>query len=419
MSFKQDYRKAERKIRQGRKYAAIRLDVLFWRHRSKKKDYANIYCRITLDGQRSQCSMAIGCEWNAFDQETATIANDPVNTGRLADFKARVFKVFAERELTERKSTAKLLLEIAHGLRQHDNDRLTAIQVANEWVANKEALLGIDIKNSTLKGYRRKRDISIQFLTEIYHKEIMIDDLKKGVGDQLHNYCRTRINLSTNSTVKVVRLFKTFCNYAFENDWADRNPLLTYASRGERKQVVALTSDDLFKIIALPLADSGTARVRDAFVFQCVTGLAYADLASVTRKHIVTHNGVKCIEKPRQKTGELSIIPLLPEAIGLIDKYKNDTECQFKNTLVPILANQKMNAYLKNIGQMAGVNIKLHTHLGRKTFATYLNDRGICHETIANVLGHSKSRVTEMFYIQAKTDTVLKDFKSVFDFQLN
>jgi integrase len=419
MSFQQDYRKAERKVRQGNKYAATHCHVLFWRHKSKKKGFANIYVRVTIGKVRAGCSTGVHCAWSDFDQETEIVKNNPIDTGRLADLKARLFKVYAEREITERTNTPKLVLDIAHGLRQHDNDRLTAIQAANHWVTAKESLIGLDIKESTLKGYRRKRDIIIEFLKELHHKDVMIDDLKPIVGKQLDTYCRTRINLSHNSTVKVVRLFKSFCDYAFENDWADRNPLLTYMGRNERKPIIALTSDDLLKIITLPLADSGTARVRDAFVFQCVTGLAYADLASVTRKHIVEHNGVKCIEKPRQKTGELSIIPILPEPKFLIHKYKNDRECQFKNTLVPIITNQKMNQYLKNIGEMAGVKIKLHTHLGRKTFATYLRDRGLCNETIASVLGQSNSRVTEMFYIQAKTETVLKDFKSVFDFQLN
>ena len=419
MAFQQDYRKTERKIKEGKKYVAVRLEVTFYRHRAKNPTHATIYCRVTLDGERAESSMAIGCLFDAFEPNTATIANDPINTGRLTDFKARVFKIFAEREITERKSTPLQLIEIAHGLRQHDNDRLTAIQAANHWMTQKEALLGFTIKESTLQSYRRKHDIVVQFLTEIHHKNIMVDDLKPITGTQFHNYCLSSVGLDINSTVKVVRLLKSIFNYAFENEWCDRNPLLTYTAKAKKKPVIALTSEELHKIMALQLIDSGMARVRDAFVFQCVTGLAYADLAALSHRHIVEHRGIKCIEKPRQKTGELAVIPLLPIARTLIDQYKTDRECLLKNKLMPVLTNQKMNAYLKSIGEMAGVKTKLNTHLGRKTFATYLRDNGISNETIASVLGHAKSRVTEMFYIQAKTETVLKDFSATFNFQPN
>lgn len=107
--------------------------------------------------------------------------------------------------------------------------------------------------------------------------------------------------------------------------------------------------------------------VRDIFIFSCFCGLAYIDVANLTQDNIVSMNGKMWIMTRRQKTNIPSNILLLDIPLMIIDKYKGKTT---KGKLLPILSNQKMNSYLKEIADLCGIKKNLTFHLARHTFAT-------------------------------------------------
>jgi integrase len=87
-------------------------------------------------------------------------------------------------------------------------------------------------------------------------------------------------------------------------------------------------------------------QVRDVFVFCCYTGLSYADVQKLKRSEIATGiDGEQWIFTIRQKTDISSRIPLLPVALRILKRYKNHPQCDNKDLLLPVLSNQKMNAY--------------------------------------------------------------------------
>jgi integrase len=136
--------------------------------------------------------------------------------------------------------------------------------------------------------------------------------------------------------------------------------------------------------------------MRDIFVFSCYTGLAYADVKKLKRSEINTGvDGEQWIFSPRQKTDTPCPIPLLPVALQLLEKYAHYPKCINQDRVLPVLTNQKMNAYLKEIADLCGINKVLTFHLARHTFATTIClSNGVPMETVSKMLGHTNLKQT-------------------------
>jgi integrase len=141
------------------------------------------------------------------------------------------------------------------------------------------------------------------------------------------------------------------------------------------------------------------AVVRDIFLFSCYTGLAYADVQKLKQSEIITGiDGEKWIDTTRQKTESSSRVPLLPIPRSILDKYKNHPVCEIKETVLPILSNQKMNAYLKEIADICGISKTLPFHIARHTFATTVTlSNGVPIESVAKMLGHKNLKQTQHY----------------------
>jgi len=122
------------------------------------------------------------------------------------------------------------------------------------------------------------------------------------------------------------------------------------------------------------LVSDRVSQVRDIFLFSCYTGLAYADVKKLKRSEIVTGiDGQKWVYTSRKKTDTSSRIPSLPQAIELMAKYEEHPQCVDQGLLLPVLSNQKMNSYLKEIADACGINKELTYYIAR-----FCNDCNTC-----------------------------------------
>ena len=107
-------------------------------------------------------------------------------------------------------------------------------------------------------------------------------------------------------------------------------------------------------------------QVRDVFAFCCLTGMAFADVQQLSKEHLVRDNEDNLwIRNARQKIKQMCNISVISPAPKLIDKYSNQPDCVAKNVLLPVLSNQKMNACLKEIADICGIQKRLTTHVAR------------------------------------------------------
>jgi integrase len=113
---------------------------------------------------------------------------------------------------------------------------------------------------------------------------------------------------------------------------------------------------------------------------------------------IIGIDGEKWINTTRQKTESPTRVPLLPFPLSILKKYSKNSVCEIKGTVLPILSNQKMNAYLKEIAVVCGINKQLTFHIARHTFATTVTlSNGVPIESVAKMLGHKNLKQTQHY----------------------
>ena len=175
--------------------------------------------------------------------------------------------------------------------------------------------------------------------------------------------------------------------------------MLNYKPKLNKVERVFLSPEELNIIQKKDFQVERIGQVRDIFLFSCYTGLAYADVKKLQKNEIVTGvDGELWIHTRRQKTNISSRIPLLLPAIEILKKYNEHPKCVVDGVLLPVLSNQKMNAYLKEIVEICGIGKNLTYHIARHTFATtvtLMNDVPI--ETVSKMLGHSSIKMTQHY----------------------
>lgn len=197
---------------------------------------------------------------------------------------------------------------------------------------------------------------------------------------------------------KINRL-KAIVKFGVDNRKIDINPF--NGIRVHRAKPVAeyLTIGEL-DIIKNKQMNDRLDRVRDLFLFQCGTGLSYADMNGLKKEDVKCMDGKLYIQKKREKTDIQYTSVLLPCAIEVWNKY---------NGRLPKISNQRYNGYLDEIAAICGIDKNLHTHLGRKTYATTLLNNGVNIHTVSKSIGHSSVRTTEQAYAFLRTDTIIEE----------
>ena len=172
-----------------------------------------------------------------------------------------------------------------------------------------------------------------------------------------------------------------------------------------QKPVEYLTEEEMRKIIETPIENESLANVRDVFVVQMATGLAYADVAALRKEDIqIAPDGTHYIVKDRVKTGSTFTSVILPFGVEVLKKHGYQLR---------VISNQKLNAYLKVIQDLCGIKKNLTSHLARHSFAQHMLSSGIRVETVSRMLGHQDVRVTMRHYCQIRTNDVLKEVAAV------
>lgn len=175
-----------------------------------------------------------------------------------------------------------------------------------------------------------------------------------------------------------------------------------------------LEDHEIKKIIDKPIKIERLAVVRDTFIFCCFTGLAFSDVKGLKREHLaMDNNGALQIRKRRQKTNNMCNIPLLDIPKQILERYRNHPNCIKNDTLLPVPCNQKMNAYLKEIADICGIEKELTTHTGRHSYATSVClANGVTIENVAKMLGHSDTKMTR-HYARVLDKSIMRDMSNV------
>lgn len=199
------------------------------------------------------------------------------------------------------------------------------------------------------------------------------------------------------------KTLKTYINDAIRHELMTSNPYLGLQfKRGESRQGMYLTEEEFAAFRDVELGNESLVKVRDLFVVQCLTGLAYSDLMSFDFNRVSKVGGSYVIEDRRHKTGIEYCAVLLPEALAIVRKYHGR---------LPRFSNQQYNMRLKVVAEAAGIDKPVASHWGRRTCGMLLLNHGVSIETVAKVLGHSSIRTTEQAYAKLLNTSVVREIR--------
>jgi len=155
-------------------------------------------------------------------------------------------------------------------------------------------------------------------------------------------------------------------------------------------------------------------------LFSCYTGLAYADVKKLKQSEIrVGIDGKRWLFIQRQKSSTPAPVPLLPVALAILEKYKENPRCINSQRALPILSNQKMNEYLKEISELCGIAKELTYHTARHTFATTVTlNNNVPIESVSKMMGHKSLKQTQ-HYAKILNKKVSEDMEKLTEKLLN
>lgn len=212
-------------------------------------------------------------------------------------------------------------------------------------------------------------------------------------------YLRTVRGCNNNTALKYIANFKKIVLRAVAKEIIPADPFKLFKGKKTKPNKKPLTSEELSVLEKKVFTTERLSVVRDIFVFQCYTGLAYIDVYQLKHSEIQTGiDGNLWIMKKRQKTFSESNIPLLPKAIEIMERYKDDPLCMERGTVLPVRTNQKMNEYLKEIADLCGINSSLNMHKARRTFgSTVTLNNGVPINVVKEMLGNQSVKQTEEY----------------------
>lgn len=262
------------------------------------------------------------------------------------------------------------------------------------------------IKSITLKHYFVTQRYLIKFIQTKYKKNDMylhelnfrfIHDFETFLYN--HKPADHQKPINTNGVVKHMVRIKKMIGLAVKLEWLDKNPFAKYSIKAQKVNRDCLSQAELLSIEDKEFKIERLGLVRDLFVFRCYTGLAYIDLINLSAANIVTGNdGGLWIKTNRQKTDTPVSTPLLPKAIEILERYQSNSRAIAAGKAFPVLSNQKVNSYLKEIADLCDINKTISFHLARHTFATTVTlSNGVPIETVSKILGHTKIATTQIY----------------------
>ncbi len=231
-------------------------------------------------------------------------------------------------------------------------------------------------------------------ITDISVKTITRDQVLK-----FEFYLLTKKKCNFNTTKKYLQFFKKVVMISFKNGWLKTNPFADISLTLKETDRPYLNQSEIDSIINKEFQNERLSFVKDMFLFSCYTGLAYIDIYKLKKSEIeVNPNGIYWIRTRRQKTGVKAHIPLLEFPSEILNKYTTLKDLKGDDRVFNLISNQKVNAYLKEIGDLCCIEKNLTFHIARHSFATTVTMmNGVPMESVSKMLGHKDLRSTQHY----------------------
>lgn len=368
----------------------------------KGSNHSIVYLRVTINGVRTEFSMHRHCDaehWNVSAGRLHGKTEEVKSFNAFLDsIQFRVFEVYKELISDGVEVTCELFKAKYLGIDIEKPKML--LEVFEEHNQQFGDLVGKEFSIGTYKRFKVCIKSLEEFIQWKYKRsDFEIKKLNFEFIKDYEFYIKTVRNCSHNTAMGYLKKLKKIIRLCVAKDWLIKDPFTAHKITFQETHRIILTKEELQVIKSKPLATQRLEQVRDIFLFSCFTGLSYSDVAKLRLKDIGTGiDGEKWVFTKRTKTETATHVPLLPWALEIIEKYSNAPDKIHADKLLPVISNQRLNSYLKELADVCGIQKELTFHCARHTFATTVTlTNGVPIETVSKMLGHKSIRTTQLY----------------------
>lgn len=352
------------------------LNIKFYCRKAKedKTGLSPIELSINLNGNRTFVALPRKENPETFRASITSKKDNDIKTYCEA-VRTRIGVIQSEMMMTGRALTAQAVKDYfkTGGIKSH-----TFKDLWNEYI---EIVNKRDVTKYTKRKYEIVRDLSLKAIGNKQVTDIIQADILK-VTNLLKDYdSTTRAGMMTK--------LKAVIRYALDNNYLKVNPFTNIKIEKKQKDANFLTKEEVERLRTLDLSyNTSLETVRDTYLLGIGTGLAYCDLSTLRIEDVKQDDDMYYIEGRRAKTGQKYTSVLLPYAVEVFKKY---------NGIPRVISNQKTNAYLKVIADLAGISKRITYHSARHTYITLCITKDIPIAVVAQMAGHSNTRMTQHY----------------------
>ncbi len=379
------------------------ITVKFFLRKTKQKEFEyKIYGRIYHNRIKSQFATDIFILKKDWNDKFCRSYTDTFINERLSRIEANIYEIKGQLLIDRYEITSKLVRDVYLG---RDKIQYGVVEFIERFIEKKSK---VETLSKSYKGkFKNIRRLVKLFIAEEYRtKDMMLSRVNyafiTSFDDFLHNQKSVQFHrpYSPTTIYKLHNFLRTVLIQAFKEGLIKKQPYVDYRLKKVRTEIKYLTSQELDHLEKLDLMGNGSLeKARDVFLFSVYTGLRFRDAQFLTTDHLdKTSSNSDFIITKQEKTNDIVEIPILKPTQRIIDKYENHIDRIRYKRLIPKISNAKVNFYLKVIGELARIKLKLTHHVARHTCATtVLLENNVPMEQVSKWLGHADISSTKVY----------------------
>lgn len=371
-----------------------------------KKGEITIHVRVGLNRNKSEFKADIICDEEDWDSEnmrfTLSKSHNNYLNQKLSRIQGKIFESYIKIRNSGTKPTAANIKMVYHGEESKIGSPLI-LTYLDDYIKI-ISLKTDEYRPGTIAHYKTLRKYLTVFLSSIHHSNMRMNEWKRTHFVQFETHLRTTNHhimkrpIGKATTNKYLAKLKVIFNYALANEIITVNPSIGFTMQRVKGTTEYLTIDEIKRIEEYNFDDNiSLDKVRKLFLFSVYSGLRFSDANQLKRENVsLESDNNYWVTITQQKTNEPLYRPLFKKAVDIMKQFENEyPESEY---VIPRITNQKVNAYLKVIADLAGVKKVLTHHMARHTFATtILLDAGIDLKTVSFFMRHSSIKSTEVY----------------------
>lgn len=389
------------------------------RKQNKNSTLVNIYVRITVAGQRYELSAQRSCDRSKWNSQTGRLHGKTEDVKALNHYldqiQARLYSIHQSFVIAGTGFTAIQIKNAYLGV-QSEKPKLL-LEIYREHNDELYKMVGNGFSILTFKQHRTVLSYLSAYITEAYKcDDLPISNLDYSFVHGFATFLKVQKNCGHNTMVNYIKRLKKIVYQCVSRGWLIKNPFVGFRMSVEETTPIILTKDELLTLQHLDISIDRLRLVRDIYLFSCFTGLAYCEVRALTSANLIIGvDGNRWISIVRSKTKVPSLIPLLRVAEEILGRYALHPLVQTSGKLLPVISNQRLNSYLKELADISGIKKELNFHSARHTFATTVTlSNGVPLVTVSKMLGHKTIRTTE-HYARITAQKISADMQSIVD----